>query len=43
MQNIEEITLSPVEATAYWWVTVIKHKVRELAVDGLTTAMNVIF
>ncbi len=30
----EEIELSPVEATSYWWINSIKYKVREIAISG---------
>lgn len=30
----EKIELSPVEATAYWWINSIKYRVREIAISG---------
>lgn len=30
----EEIKLSAIEATAYWWINMIKAKVREIAIQG---------
>lgn len=34
MQKIENIELSPVEATSYWWVNLIKKRVKEIVIEG---------
>ena len=34
MDKIKEIKLSSIEVTAYWWVNIIKNKVRELIING---------
>lgn len=34
MAKIEKIDLSPIEATAYWWVNLIKRKVKEITING---------
>lgn len=32
MQKSNQIELSPIEATAYWWINIIRNKVRELVI-----------
>lgn len=39
----EKIKLSSVEATAYWWVNILKHKVREIAIKGALNQNEVKF
>lgn len=34
MTKKEEIELSPIEATAYWWINSIRYRVREIAISG---------
>lgn len=34
MAKKEEIELSPIEATAYWWINSIRYRVREIAISG---------
>lgn len=41
--NIEEIELSPIEATAYWWVNSIKNKVRDIVINGARTENEITF
>lgn len=34
MVKKEEIELSPIEATAYWWINLMRYRVREIATSG---------
>ena len=34
MPKKDEIELSPIQATSYWWVNSIREKVREIAIQG---------
>jgi len=34
MKKNEEIELSSIESTAYWWINMIRNKVRELIIEG---------
>jgi len=43
MEEINEIELSSIEATAYWWINVIKSKVRELVISGTSDKQEIKF
>ena len=43
MTKKDEIELSPVEATAYWWINVIRHRVRDLATSGVSNKREYAF
>ena len=43
MEKINEIELSSIEATAYWWINIIKSKVRELVISGTTDKQEIKF
>ena len=34
MAKKEEIELSPIETTAYWWINLMRYRVREIATSG---------
>lgn len=39
----EKIELSPIEATAYWWINSIRYRVREIAISGASDENEVEF
>lgn len=39
----EKIELSSIEATAYWWINVIRNKVRELVISGTQNTQEIKF
>lgn len=43
MPNYEKIVLSPIEATAYWWVNLIRSKVREISIYGSSDKKEIKF
>ena len=43
MKKNKEIELSSIEATAYWWINVIRSKVRELVISGTTDKNEIEF
>lgn len=43
MQNNEEIELSSIQATAYWWINLIRSKVKEILIEGTSDKNNTKF
>lgn len=43
MSKNKEIEISSIEATAYWWINVIKNKVRELVISGTSDKQEIKF
>lgn len=43
MHEKEKIELSSMESTAYWWIKIIKNKVRELIIQGTTEKEEIKF
>lgn len=43
MQNNEEIELSSIQATAYWWINLIRSKVKEILIEESSDKNNTKF
>lgn len=43
MLDVEKIELSPIQATAYWWINVIRYRVREIVIYGAHNQKEVDF
>ncbi len=43
MKKKEEIELSPMETTAYWWVNSLRHRVREIEIGGARDENEALF